>query len=128
MDNKKSEFLLKFLETLVAQSPNNVPQPLPLIEEKAQNRLNADDLISWKLILKEWEKVSDEGKKTISRLLILNSHNVIEVSHSLKDVFKETADTAKYVAEHPEYQLSNDEVETRRVIDEFFNKLESDEH
>ena len=66
------------MKKMLQHSPTNVPQPLPMIEEKAKARLSTDGLISWKIMLKEWEKVSAKDKKVVSSLLTLNSFDLIE--------------------------------------------------
>ena len=76
--NERRQVLADFMKKMLKHSSINVPQPLPMIEEKAKTRLSTDGLISWKIILKEWEKVSAEDKKVISSLLTLNSFDLVE--------------------------------------------------
>lgn len=123
MKQMQKEFMLKMMESFLKRAPHNVPQPMPLIEEKANNRLSQDDLISWKLMLKEWQNVSEKGKKEIAKLLILNSHDIIETIDLNKKLCEETKDTVKYVADHPEYCKSKEELEAQDVVSDFMKDL-----
>lgn len=123
MKQMQKEFMLKMMEGFLKRAPHNVPQPMPLIEEKANNRLSQDDLISWKLMLKEWQKVSDKGKKVIARLLMLNSHDMLETINSNKGLCDETKDTVEYVATHPEYGKSKEELNAQNVVEDFMKDL-----
>ena len=122
--SKARDIMLKLMETFLETAPHNVPQPLPLVREKAQNRLNSDDLISWELILKEWQKVSEEGKKEISKLLVLNSYNITESINLPKELAIETKDTVNFVAAHPEYGKFQDETNPQEVIERVINSLD----
>ena len=124
-DPKKvaQEMFVKFMETTLKHSRICVPQPLPLVEEKAAKRLNTDDLISWKVILKEWEKVSPEGKKEISLLLTLNSYDLIECLNIKDKLADEAKDTGDYVHQHPEFGKTDEEMESQDVIGDFKSML-----
>ena len=124
MDEKSmaKAFMMKVMESALKRAPHNVPQPLPVIEEKAQNRLNADDLISWKLMLKEWQKVSEEGKKTIAKLLVLNSHNVLETIDFTKGISDDLRDTVDFVTNHPEYKRQDTDF-TQNPMEEIMRDL-----
>ena len=123
MKQMQKEFMLKMIENFLKRAPHNVPQPMPLIEEKANNRLSQDDLISWKLMLKEWQKVSEKGKKEIAKLLILNSYDIVETIDLNKKLCEETKDTVMYVANHPEYGKSKEELEAQDVVSDFMKDL-----
>ena len=127
MKQMQKEFMLKMMEGFLKRAPHNVPQPMPLIEEKAQNRLNQDDLISWKLMLKEWQKVSAKGKKEIARLLVLNSHDIVETIDFSKGLTDETKDTVNYVSNHPEWGKSKEEMDAQNVIGDFMKDLGLDD-
>lgn len=116
--------LLKFMAASLKRSKICVTQPLPLVEEKAQKRLSTDDLISWKVIMKEWEKVSPEGKKEISKLLTLTSYDLIECMDMHKDLLEDAKDTADYVKDHPEFEKPESEIEDINIMDEFRDILE----
>ena len=103
-----SKALGEFCKMMIKHSPCNVQHPMPLIEEKAKKRLTTDGMISFKLILKEWEKCSPEDKKNIARLLLLNANTVVEVMDASHDLLDETKDVFDYLNEHPEYQGKND--------------------
>ena len=121
-DNSKKEFqgmLVKFMEMSLKHSKINVPQPLPLVEQKAEQRLKTDDLIAWKQIMREWSKVSNEGKKEISKLLVVNAYDLVEVLNLHKSMIDETRDTPEYLKEHPEFEKSDDEIRSESVVDEF---------
>ena len=120
----QKELLVKMMEGFLKSSPYNVPQPLPVIEEKAENHLSTDDLISWKVILKEWQKVSAEGKKEISKLLVLNSYDIVETIDIGKVLGQEASDTTKYVSEHPEWGKSSEELKTQNIMESLLKDLE----
>ena len=107
------------MKRMLQYSPINVPQPLPLIEEKANSRLSTDGLISWKIILKEWEKVSPKDKKVISSLLTLNSFDLIETFDVTSNLLEEQKATADYVREHPEYGKSETEIKAGLDLENF---------
>ena len=120
--SKKSEerkLLAGLMKRMLQHSPINVPQPLPLIEEKAKTRLSTDGLISWKIILKEWEKVSAEDKKVISSLLILNSFDLIETFDVTSNLLEEQKATADFIKNHPEYGKSEEEIKAGLEADNF---------
>ena len=123
MKQMQKELMLKMMEGFLKRAPHNVPQPMPLIEEKAQSRLNIDDLIYWKQMLKEWQKVSEKGKKVIARLLMLNSHDIIETINLHKWFCDETKDTVEYVSNHPEYGKSEEELKAQNVVEDFMKDL-----
>ena len=112
------------MKKMLQHSPINVPQPLPLIEEKANSRLSTDGLISWKIILKEWEKVSPKDKKVISSLLTLNSFDLIETFDVTSNLLEEQKATADFVREHPEYGKSEDEIKAGLNLESFDDLFE----
>ena len=120
--SRKSEerkILAGLMKRMLQHSPINVPQPLPLIEEKASIRLSTDGLISWKIMLKEWEKVSAEDRKVISSLLTLNSFDLIETFDITSSLLEEHKATADFVREHPEYGKSEEEIKASLAADNF---------
>lgn len=122
--NDGRQMLANLMKRMLKHSSINVPQPLPLIEEKAKTRLSTDGFISWKIILKEWEKVSIEDKKVISSLLLVNSYNLIETFDITSSLLEEQKDTADFVKDHPEYGKSEEEVRTSLEADNFFDIFE----
>ena len=122
--NEGRQILENFMKKMLKHSSINVPQPLPLIEEKAKARLSTNGLISWKIILKEWEKCSAEDKKVISSLLTLNSFNLIETFDITSNLLEEQKDTADFVKDHPEYGRSEEEVRASLEADNFFDIFE----
>ena len=117
--NEEKKLLEGFMKRLLQYSSINVPQPLPIIEEKAKARLSTDGLISWKIILKEWEKVSAEDKKIISGLLTLNSFDLIETFDITSNLLEEQKDTAYFIKDHPEYGKSEEEIKASIAADDF---------
>ena len=122
--NDGRQMLSNLMKRMLKHSSINVPQPLPLIEEKAKTRLSTDGFISWKIILKEWEKVSIEDKKVISSLLLVNSYNLIETFDITSSLLEEQKDTADFVKDHPEYGRSEEEVRASLEADNFFDIFE----
>ena len=122
MNDKKQEtqqMLLKFMEMTLKHSKTNVPQPMPLIEKKAQERLSDDGIISFKLIIKEFEKVPMEERKKISELLLLASHDLIETMHCNSNLMEDHKDTPDFVNQHPEYGRPENEIDQDSIINEF---------
>ena len=127
MDNERDlakKMLLKFMEMSLKHSKINVPQPLPLIEKKAEERLSNDGLIAFKLIIKEFKKAPIEDQKTISRLLLIASHDLIETMNSHKDLLEDHKDTGDFVNQHPEYGKSDEEIAGDSIVDEFEDLFE----
>ena len=122
--NEERQVLLNFMKKMLQHSSTNVPQPLPMIEEKAKARLSTDGLISWKILLKEWEKVSAKDKKVISSLLTLNSFDLIETMDITGKLLEEHKDTADFVKDHPEYGKSEEEIKADLAKDPFFDVFE----
>ena len=121
--NEGRQILENFMKRMLKHSSINVPQPLPVIEEKAKTRLSTDGLISWKIILKEWEKVSIKDKKVISSLLLVNSHDLIETFDITSSLLEEQKDTAEFVKDHPEYGRSEEEIKASLAEDDFSDIL-----
>lgn len=122
--NEGRQILENFMKRMLKHSSINVPQPLPLIEEKAKARLNTNGLISWKIILKEWEKCSVEDKKVISSLLTLNSFNLIETFDITSNLLEEQKATVDFIKNHPEYGKSEEEIKASLEADNFFDIFE----
>ena len=123
-ENAKNEFrgmMVKFMEMTLKHSKINVPQPLPLVEKKAEDRLQTDDFIAWKQIMKEWSRVSDKGKKEISKLLLLNAYDLVECININREIVEETKDTPDFIKDHPEYGKSDEEIAGKSAVDEFEN-------
>ena len=115
------KMVLEFIKMSVKHSKPNVPQPMPLIEKKAQERLSTDGIISFKLIIKEFEKVPMEERKIISELLVLASHDLIETMDCHNNLLEDHKDTADFVNEHPEYGRSETKIDQDSIINEFKN-------
>lgn len=122
--NEERRMLVNFMKKMLQHSPTNVPQPLPMIEEKAKARLSTNGLISWKIMLKEWEKVSAKDKKVISSLLTLNSFDLIETMDITGKLLEEHKDTIDFVKDHPEYGKSEEEIKADLAKDTFFDIFE----
>ena len=122
--NEEKRMLVNFMKKMLQHSPTNVPQPLPMIEKKAKARLSTDGLISWKIILKEWEKVSAKDKKVISSLLTLNSFDLIETMDITGKLLEEHKDTIDFIKDHPEYGKSEEEIKADLAKDTFFDIFE----
>ena len=127
MKQMQRELIMKMMEGFLKRAPHNVPQPMPLIEEKANNRLSQDDLISWKLMLKQWQNVSNEGKKVIAKLLILNSHDIVETLNIQRAMSEDVKDTAVYVGDHPEWGRSKEELHVQDALHDFMTDLGLDD-
>jgi hypothetical protein len=124
-DEKRAarQVLGKMMLKMLKYATINVPQPLPLIEEKAAKRLSTDGLISWKFIVKEWEKVSADDKKVIAKLMMLNSFDLAEMFDVEKSLLEDHKDTADYVNQHPEWGRSKDDVKASMITEDFEDLL-----
>ena len=111
--------MAKLMMHMLKHSSANVPQPLPMIEGKAKERLSTDGMISWKLILKEWEKISKDDKKTIAKLLMLNSHDLVEMFDVEKELLDEHKGTMDYVHDHPEFAKPEEEIKASMLTSSF---------
>ena len=111
--------MAKLMLHMLKHSSANVPQPLPMIEGKAKQRLSTDGLISWKIMLKEWEKVSAKDRKVISSLLTLNSFDLIETFDITSNLLDEQKATADFVRDHPEYGKSEEEIKAGLAAESF---------
>ena len=107
MKEENQNKMAMFCKAMIKHSPANIPHPLPLIERKAKERLSTNGLISFHILMKEWKNISFEDKKIISKLLILNSYDVIESLDLFHDFAKETNDIVDFINEHPEYANQN---------------------
>lgn len=103
MKQNEMKKITQFMKILLKNSPGCVPQPFQLIDKKAEKRLDTDDMISWKIITKEWNKVSAKGKKEMSKLLTLNSFDAVELLDVTSSLLEEAKDTMEFIEEHPEY-------------------------
>lgn len=103
MKQQEMKKFAQFMKILLKNSSGCIPQPFQIIDEKAVKRLDTDDMISWKIITKEWNKVSAKGKKEMSKLLLLNSFDTAELLDVTNDLLEEAKDTVDFVEKHPEY-------------------------
>ena len=103
MKQHEMKKITQFMKVLLQNSPGCVPQPFEVIDKKAEKRLVTNDMISWKIITKEWNKVSAKGKKEISKLLTLNSFDAAELLDVTGPLLEEAKDTMEFVEKHPEY-------------------------
>ena len=103
MKQDEMKKITQFMKVLLQNSPGCVPQPFEVVDKKAVKRLSTNDMISWKIISKEWDKVSAEGKKEISKLLTLNSFDTVELLDITANLLEEAKDTMEFVEKHPEY-------------------------
>ena len=119
--NEGRQILENFMKKMIKHSSINVPQPLPLIEEKAKSRLSTNGFISWKIILKEWEKIPAEDKKVISSLLTLNSFDLIETFDITSNLLEEHKATVDFIKNHPECGKSEEEIKASLEADNFLD-------
>ena len=119
----KSSRLAAFAKVMLKHSPANVPHPFPLIERKAKNRLSTNGLISFYILMKEWKNINPEDKKIISKLLLLNSYDVVETLELPHELSEEVSDTADFISENPEYRNEC----SGSTLDEISELFEDDE-
>lgn len=120
MDDKQ-KFMAQFCKMMIKHSPGNIPHPMQLIEQKAERRLSTDGLISFHIMMKEWEKVNPEDKKEIAKLLILNSHDVVEAIDVSHEMCEESKDVIDFLNEHPEYQREGSHTGLMEELENLFD-------
>ena len=113
--------IAQFMKILLKNSSGCVPQPFQMIDEKAAKRLDTDDMISWKIITKEWSKVSDKGKKEMSKLLLLNSFDTAELLDVTNDLLEDAKDTMEFVEKHPEYGKPRENMNLADALSDLFS-------
>ena len=121
MKQDEMKKIAQFMKILLKNSPGCVPQPFEIIDKKAEERLDTDDMISWKIIAKEWNKVSAEGKKEISKLLILNSFDTAELLDVTNSLLEEAKDTMEFVEKHPEYGKPKEDINLADALSNLFS-------
>ena len=109
------------MKILLKKSAGCVPQPFQMIDEKAAKRLDTDDMISWKIITKEWSKVSAKGKKEMSKLLLLNSFDTAELLDVTNDLLEDAKDTMEFVEKHPEYGKPREDMNLADALSDLFS-------
>ena len=121
MKQDEMKKIAQFMKVLLQSSPGCVPQPFQMIDEKAAKRLDTDDMISWKIIAKEWDKISTKGKKEISKLLILNSFDTAELLDVTNSLLEEAKDTIEFVEKHPEYGKPKEDINLADALSNLFS-------
>ena len=121
MKQDEMKKIAQFMKILLKNSPGCVPQPFEIIDKKAEERLDTDDMISWKIIAKEWDKISTKGKKEISKLLILNSFDTAELLDVTNSLLEEAKDTIEFVEKHPEYGKSKEDINLADALSNLFS-------
>lgn len=111
----------QFMKILLKNSSGCVPQPFQIIDKKAEERLSTDDMISWKIITKEWNKVSAKGKKEMSKLLLLNSFDTAELLDVTNDLLEDAKDTMEFVEKHPEYGKPKEDMNLADALSDLFS-------
>lgn len=121
MKQDEMKKIAQFMKILLKNSPGCVPQPFEIIDKKAEERLDTDDMISWKIIAKEWDKISTKGKKEISKLLILNSFDTAELLDVTNSLLEEAKDTIEFVEKHPEYGKPKEDINLADALSNLFS-------
>lgn len=121
MKQDEMKKITQFMKILLKNSSSCVPQPFEVVDKKAVKRLSTNDMISWKIISKEWDKVSAEGKKEISKLLTLNSFDIVELSDITANLLEEAKDTMDFVEKHPEYGKPKEDISITDALSDLFS-------
>ena len=121
MKQDEMKKVAQFMKILLKNSSGCVPQPFQIIDEKAAKRLSTDDMISWKIITKEWSKVSAKGKKEMSKLLLLNSFDTAELLDVTNDLLEDAKDTMEFVEKHPEYGKPREDMNLADALSDLFS-------
>lgn len=121
MKQDEMKKVAQFMKILLKNSSGCIPQPFQIIDKKAEERLSTDDMISWKIITKEWNKVSAEGKKEMSKLLLLNSFDTAELLDVTNDLLEEAKDTVDFVEKHPEYGKPKKDMNLADALSDLFS-------
>ena len=121
MKQDEMKKITQFMKILLKNSSGCVPQPFEVVDKKAVKRLSTNDMISWKIISKEWDKVSAEGKKEISKLLTLNSFDTVELLDITANLLEEAKDTMDFVEKHPEYGKPKEDISITDALSDLFS-------
>ena len=121
MKQDEMKKVAQFMKILLKNSSGCVPQPFQIIDEKAAKRLSTDDMISWKIITKEWSKVSAKGKKEMSKLLLLNSFDTAELLDVTNELLEDAKDTMEFVEKHPEYGKPREDMNLADALSDLFS-------
>lgn len=121
MKQDEMKKITQFMKVLLKNSSGCVPQPFEVVDKKAVKRLSTNDMISWKIISKEWDKVSAEGKKEISKLLTLNSFDTVELLDITANLLEEAKDTMDFVEKHPEYGKPKEDISITDALSDLFS-------
>lgn len=121
MKQDEMKKITQFMKILLKNSSGCVPQPFEVVDKKAVKRLSTNDMISWKIISKEWDKVSAEGKKEISKLLTLNSFDTVELLDITANLLEEAKDTMDFVEKHPEYGKPKEDMSITDALSDLFS-------
>lgn len=121
MKQDEMKKITQFMKVLLKNSSGCVPQPFEVVDKKAVKRLSTNDMISWKIISKEWDKVSAEGKKEISKLLTLNSFDTVELLDITANLLEEAKDTMDFVEKHPEYGKPKEDMSITDALSDLFS-------
>ena len=121
MKQDEMKKITQFMKVLLKNSTGCVPQPFEVVDKKAVKRLSTNDMISWKIISKEWDKVSAEGKKEISKLLTLNSFDTVELLDITANLLEEAKDTMDFVEKHPEYGKPKEDISITDALSDLFS-------
>ena len=121
MKQDEMKKITPFMKVLLKNSSGCVPQSFEVVDKKAVKRLSTNDMISWKIISKEWDKVSAEGKKEISKLLTLNSFDTVELLDITANRLEEVKDTMDFVEKHPEYGKPKEDISITDALSDLFS-------
>ena len=121
MKQDEMKKVAQFMKILLKNSSCCIPQPFQIIDKKAEERLDTDDMISWKIITKEWNKVSAKGKKEMSKLLLLNSFDTAELLDVTNELLEDAKDTMEFVEKHPEYGKPKEDMNLADALSDLFS-------
>lgn len=118
----KTEMMGNFLKMLIKTSGQDVPVPQPLLdkqEDKLLKSSNAKDV--WITVQIDTASLSKEEIRGISLMLLyknLTTTELIDVDNSYNPKMFVT-ELLEFLKEHPEYTKSQDEINSREIIDDF---------
>ena len=120
----KTEMMGNFLRMLIKTSGQDVPVPQPLLDKKESELLKSPKAKdTWVTVQIDTANLSKEEIRGISLMLLYKNFTTTE----LMDVDNTcnpkmfVTEILDFLKEHPEYTQSQDEIDSKGIVDDFLN-------
>lgn len=118
----KTEMMGNFLKMLIKTSGQDVPVPQPLLDEQENKLLKSSKAKDvWITVQIDTASLSKEEIRGISLMLLyknLTATELLDVDNSYNPKMF-VSELLEFLKEHPEYNQSQDEINSREIIDDF---------